>query len=65
MLIHRSPLEIEDLRLVGSPWKFSETPVGYKLPPPGLRERAREVLERLLGYSVDIIQELFNNQVIS
>jgi crotonobetainyl-CoA:carnitine CoA-transferase CaiB-like acyl-CoA transferase len=65
MMIHMGPFEIEDLRLVGSPLKFSETLVGYKLPPPGLGEHAREVLERLLGYSVDIIQELFNNQVIS
>jgi crotonobetainyl-CoA:carnitine CoA-transferase CaiB-like acyl-CoA transferase len=65
MLIHRGHLEIEDLRLVGSPLKFSETPVGYKLPPPRLGEHTRQVLERLLGYSADIIQELFNNQVIS
>jgi len=65
MLIQMGHLEVEDLGLVGSPVKFSETPVGYKLPPPRPGEHTREVLERLLGYSADIIQELFNNQVIS
>jgi crotonobetainyl-CoA:carnitine CoA-transferase CaiB-like acyl-CoA transferase len=43
--------EIGDLKLVGSPLKFSDTPVDYKLPPPGLGEHTEEVLKELLGYS--------------
>ena len=48
MLIHMKHPEIEDLRLVGSPLKFSDTPVDYKLPPPRLGEHTEEVLNALL-----------------
>jgi glutaryl-CoA transferase len=37
------------LPLVGSPLKFSETPVEYKLPPPRLGEHTEEVLKELFG----------------
>ena len=47
MLIHMEHLEIGDLRLVGSPLKFSDTPVGYRLPPPKLGEHTDEVLKEL------------------
>jgi formyl-CoA transferase len=49
MLIHMRHPEIEDLRLVGSPLKFSDTPVDYKLPPPRLGEHAEEILKELLA----------------
>ena len=49
MLIHMQHPEIGDLRLVGSPLKFSETPVDYKLPPPRLGEHTEEVLKELFG----------------
>ena len=49
MLIHMGHPEIEDLRLVGSPLKFSDTPVDYKLPPPRLGEHAEEILKELLA----------------
>ena len=65
MLIHMEHSEIGDLTMVGSPLKFSETPVDYKLPPPKLGEHTREVLRGLLGYSAGRVQELFNRQVIS
>ena len=49
MLVHMQHEEIGDLRLVGSPLKFGETPVEYRLPPPRLGEHTEEVLKELLG----------------
>jgi formyl-CoA transferase len=65
MVVHMEHPVIEDLRMVGSPLKFSQTPVDYKLPPPGLGEHTKDVLKSSLGYSDNKIQELFNNQVVS
>ena len=48
MLIRMDHQEIGDLRLVGSPLKFSDTPVGYRLPPPKLGEHREEILKELL-----------------
>lgn len=48
MLIHMQHSKIGDLRLVGSPLKFSDTPVEYKLPPPRLGEHTQEVLAELV-----------------
>lgn len=49
MLIHIQHPTIGELPLVGSPLKFSDTPVEYKLPPPRLGEHTEEVLKELLG----------------
>jgi crotonobetainyl-CoA:carnitine CoA-transferase CaiB-like acyl-CoA transferase len=49
MLIHMQHVEIGDLRLVGSPLKFSETPVEYRLPPPRLGEHTDEVMKDVFG----------------
>ena len=49
MLVHMEHMEIGDLRLVGSPLKFSDTPVDYKVPPPKLGENTQEVLKELFG----------------
>jgi formyl-CoA transferase len=49
MLIHMEHQEIGDLRLVGSPLKFSDTPVDYKLPPPKLGQHTEEILMELFG----------------
>jgi crotonobetainyl-CoA:carnitine CoA-transferase CaiB-like acyl-CoA transferase len=50
MLIHMEHEEIGDLRLVGSPLKFSDTPVDYRLPPPRLGEHTEEILKGLPGW---------------
>jgi crotonobetainyl-CoA:carnitine CoA-transferase CaiB-like acyl-CoA transferase len=51
MLIDMNHPEIgrSALRLVGSPLKFSETPVGYRFPPPRLGQHTEEVLKELFG----------------
>jgi formyl-CoA transferase len=49
MVIHMEHEAISDLKLVGSPLNFSETPVEYRLPPPRLGEHTEEVLKELFG----------------
>jgi crotonobetainyl-CoA:carnitine CoA-transferase CaiB-like acyl-CoA transferase len=64
MLIHMEHPEIGDLRLVASPLKFSETPVDYRLPPPGLGEHTEEILKELFGYSDEEIISLKARRVV-
>jgi formyl-CoA transferase len=64
MLVHMDHPTIGDLRLVGSPLKFSETPVDYKLPPPRLGKHTDDVLKNILGYSSDQIADLYEHTVI-
>jgi formyl-CoA transferase len=47
MSIEMDHPSIGKLPLVGSPLKFSDTPVQYRLPPPRLGEHTQEVLEEL------------------
>ena len=47
MLIEMEHSTIGNLPLVGSPLKFSETPVEYRRPPPRLGEHTQEVLKEL------------------
>jgi len=64
MLIDVQHAAIEDLRLVGSPLKFSKTPVEYKLPPPRLGEHTEDILTELLRYSSEKIIDLKESGVI-
>jgi glutaryl-CoA transferase len=64
MLIHMEHTEVGDLKLVGSPLKFSNTPVEYKLSPPRLGEHTEDILTELLGYSSEKIIALKESGVI-
>jgi glutaryl-CoA transferase len=64
MLIHMEHAEIGDLKLVGSPLNFSETPVEYKLSPPRVGEHTEDILTELLGYSSEKIIALKQSGVI-
>jgi crotonobetainyl-CoA:carnitine CoA-transferase CaiB-like acyl-CoA transferase len=44
--------------LMGSPMKFSGTPIEHHLPPPMLGQHADEVLERMLGLDVQAREQL-------
>jgi formyl-CoA transferase len=47
MLVEMEHPTVGRLPLVGSPLKFSETPVAYKLPPPRLGEHTDQILNEL------------------
>jgi len=49
MLIEMDHPTIGRLPLVGSPLKFSESPVNYKFPPPRLGEHTEDILKELPG----------------
>lgn len=50
--------------LVGSPFKLSETPVEYRMPPPLLGEHTDEVLQDVLGLDQDAIGALRSERII-
>ena len=58
------PLSAEDIQLVGSPLKLSETPVAYKTAPPVLGQDTREVLSGLLGLDAQAIKNLADRKII-
>jgi crotonobetainyl-CoA:carnitine CoA-transferase CaiB-like acyl-CoA transferase len=47
-----------EVRMVGNPMKFSETPIAHDVPPPLLGEHTREVLAGVLGMSEARIDQL-------
>lgn len=64
MLIEMDHATIGKLSLVGSPLKFSETPVDYKIPPPRLGEHTKQILKELVGYSLEQITDLQARRII-
>lgn len=52
------------IKLVGSPLKFSQTPVSYEFPPPVLGQDTQDVLEKVLNLSAERLDELEKAGVI-
>ena len=50
--------------LVGSPMKFSETPIKHEMPPPALGQHTQEILTQFLGKSKADIEHLISEGVI-
>ncbi|MCA1554472.1 MAG: CoA transferase, partial [Chloroflexi bacterium] len=46
------------VKVVGVPYKFSQTPAQVKTPPPMLGQHTEEVLRTILGYSASEIEAL-------
>ncbi len=52
------------IKIPGSPFKFSETPVEFKLPAPSLGEHNAEVYSQLLGLSQEEMGRLEEEKII-
>jgi crotonobetainyl-CoA:carnitine CoA-transferase CaiB-like acyl-CoA transferase len=55
---------VEDLKLVGPPYKFSGTPASVRRPPPMLGEHTDEILREELGLDAAAIAALRRDKVI-
>jgi len=64
MLIEMDHPTIGKLPLVGSPLKFSDTKVEYRIPPPRLGENTAEILKEVLGFTSSKIDDLKSHGVI-
>ena len=64
MVVEMPHPTIGPLKLVGSPMKFSRTPVQYKYPPPLMGEHTGAVLAELLGKEETEIRRLEREGVI-
>ena len=69
-LLHRNMLvtmdhpKIGEIKQIGVPLKFSDTPLKLELPPPMLGQHTDEVLVQLCGYSLDEVAALKENDVV-
>jgi crotonobetainyl-CoA:carnitine CoA-transferase CaiB-like acyl-CoA transferase len=55
---------IGELKMLGIPFKFSDTPASVRRPPPTLGQHSDEILGKDLGLDAKTIAELRNAQVI-
>jgi crotonobetainyl-CoA:carnitine CoA-transferase CaiB-like acyl-CoA transferase len=52
------------IKLVGSPFHMSDTPVSYRLAPPVLGQHTDEVLQGILGLGADALAKLKADKII-
>ncbi len=52
------------IKLVGSPFHLSETPVSYRLPPPVMGQHTDEVLQGILGLAAGDLAKLKADKII-
>ncbi len=64
MLVEMNHPEIGDIKQIGAPLKFSETPCRLDNPPPLLGEHTDEVLTTLCGYTESEIEALRTRGVV-
>jgi len=68
--VHRGILvEVEHpkpgrIKVLNTPFKFSETPAGVSLRTPLWAEHTREVLRDMLGYGEEELDQLVRDEVI-
>lgn len=51
--------------LVASPLRLADTPVSYRLPPPGFAEHTAEVLQERLGLQQNEIRDLLTRRIVT
>jgi crotonobetainyl-CoA:carnitine CoA-transferase CaiB-like acyl-CoA transferase len=64
MILQSQHASAGTLKLVGFPYKFSNTPADVRKPPPMLGEHTDEVLTSLLNYSSEDIASLRDKKII-
>jgi crotonobetainyl-CoA:carnitine CoA-transferase CaiB-like acyl-CoA transferase len=64
MVITLDHPQVGPVRMAGSPFKFSESPVAYRRAPPLPSEHTAEVLGELLGLSDDALRRLTDQGII-
>ncbi len=64
MILETQHASAGTLKLVGFPYKLSNTPADVRKPPPMLGEHTDEVLTRLLNYSNEDLKQLREKKVI-
>ena len=64
MFVTLSHEQMGDVRVVGSPLKFSATPVVYNCPPPLAGEHTEELLRERLTLSDEQIEDLRARKII-
>ncbi len=52
------------IKLVGPPYRFSQTPAAVRMPPPLLGDHTAEVLTELLGYGDQDVKRLREQGVV-
>jgi crotonobetainyl-CoA:carnitine CoA-transferase CaiB-like acyl-CoA transferase len=53
-----------EIKLLGIPFRFSDTPASIRRPPPILGQHTEQVLKDMLGFSDRRIEELRAQKVI-